>query len=82
MSNKRKLSSTEKRWALAYKIWPSIGYNMLGKYCFSISGIDDPIIKTFRTREEAYKAKNTCCYKPTKVIRVEVIVQAMEGEEP
>ena len=70
-----KLFSIEKRWALAYKVWASLGYTILGKYCFPIAGINDPIIKTFRTREEARKARDTCCYKPAKVVRVEVIIR-------
>ena len=48
-------SHSEKRWALAVKY--NKGWHLMGPYCWPDATLNEPRVRTFRTREEARHEK-------------------------
>jgi len=71
----------EKRWALVTDL---IGYSIeteffLGKYCWNGGAKNDLQVCTFRTRENARRAKKKLrCYKNSRIVKVEVKIRLVK----
>ena len=71
----------EKRWALVCNLK---GYSFeneffLGKYCWNDGAKNDLQVCTFRTRENARRAKKRLrCYKDSKIVKVEVEIRLVK----
>ena len=65
-------------WALSHKFdW---GRSLLGPGCWMLwhpAGGWAVRIRLFRTRKQAREAQADCCYKPTRVERVRVVVEVI-----
>jgi hypothetical protein len=68
---------TETRWAMIECM--EEGYALLGKYCWPDATKTEPIVRTFKTRDEARKAKlKMGSYaKSSKIVKVGMTIEAV-----